>query len=178
MAEDVVAILHQRFDHLPGRAALVTREVAVHAVLDPPVQGRECRVAPVRMLELLPEMPERMRLAGRIALGGEVAGELAEHRDPVTERGQGQLPQRLIDLLDPRAAPLDRLDIRRHGRGRDKLDQRLEQEIRVVVPAPGALVAVRPAIELRQGEREPDQIVALKLRCHALAPAFRRAWWC
>ena len=37
---------------------------------------------------------------------------------------------------------------------------------------------MRPAIELRQGEREPDQIVALKLLWHALAPALRRPSSC
>ena len=41
-----------------------------------------------------------------------------------------------------------------------------------VVPATGALVAVRPAIELRQGQWESDQVVALELLRHVPAQAF------
>ncbi len=62
---------------------------------------------------------------------------------------------------------LDLVEVGGDGRGGGELDQGLEQVERVVVPAAGVLGVVGAAVELRQRQREPSQVVTSEFVGHS-----------
>jgi hypothetical protein len=63
--------------------------------------------------------------------------ECAEHPDPLSERGQGQLHEQAIELGNARASVFDLVEIRGDGRCRGELDEGLEEVEGVIMAALG-----------------------------------------
>ena len=103
MPEHGVAILHQRVEHLQQRAALIAGWRSVRAVLDPPVERQEARHVTVLGLQLIPDVPQRMRRS--VDTLPEMPRQLPQHTDPLAERRQRQLRQQTIQRFDARATP-------------------------------------------------------------------------
>ena len=164
MADDIVTVLHQGFEDLKQRTTLIAHGLAVGPVLDPPVEREQSRAVTPRRVELPPEVPQGMgRSIGPLA---EVARQLAEHRDPLAERRQGEPGEDVVHGRRARRALLDLVEVTGDCRRRGELDQRLEQVERVVVPRAGVLGVVRAVVELGQRQREPDQVFALVFGRH------------
>ena len=88
----------------------------------------------------------------------EVAAQVPHDRGPLAERRQGQLQEQAIESRDAGLTALDFFDVTADDRGRRQLDQRLEQVIGVVVPGSPVLGVERPAVQLRQGQRQPNNV--------------------